>query len=348
MFSSDELLAEHEFAHPHFVGAQRIHGGFAADGSYLPPRSLHRPRAIASWERALRERGGAPLAADSSLLAGVRYPNSAQQRLLLREGLRQPFWNSLTITGKIEARGRALADMVFPELQEIIVEDISQMAIAHLNKGLLRAHGLDEGGEPDKGIGGHDVMWFALRDLAFGPDAFPDVQPPERIGRPAGEREAPELPGRFEELIGFLANLLLIEFRAELGFALSQEMLRDKELFPERHREALEAAEVVERIRTDERIHVDSLRVYLGELRSVTFRTADGGRKPGHELIDPLWRRLVHWATVEQPPLAARQQRETLRSRILAHPDGTRIWPRFEELADLQPESGQREAVAIS
>ena len=331
-YTESELLAEHDYARPQTIAGQRLHGGFDAAGQYLPPRSLVRPAAIAAWTEALRERGGDLLAADASLLAGIRYPTAAQQKLLLRRGLGQTFWNTLTITGKIEARGRVLADMTFPEFQDVVVEDTSELAIGHLNKGLLKAHGLDEGGEPHKGIGGHDLMWFALRDLAFGPDAYPDVEPPERIGRNAGEREAPELPGNYEELISFLLNLLMIEFRAELGFAFSQEMLRDPELFPERHAEALEAAEVVERIRTDEEIHVTSLRLYLGELRSLTFKTRDGGTKSGADVIDPLWQRLVHWATVEQPKLAAQQQYELLRGRILAHEHGESILREFEAL----------------
>ena len=333
-FTETEVMAEHDYATPQVVAGQRLHGGFDAAGNYLPPRSLHRPRAIENWGEALRSRGGDLLQADASLLSGLRYPSLAQQKLLLREGLGLTFWNNLTITGKIEARGRFLADMTFPEFQDVVTEDVSDMAIAHLNRGLLKAHGLDEGGEPDRGIGGHDVMWFALRDLAFGAGAYPDVDPPERIGREAGEREAPELPGRYEELIGFLLNLLLIEFRAELGFASSQELLRDPDLFSERRAQAEEAAEVVERIRIDEEIHVTSLRVYLGELRSLTFRTTSGGTKSGADVIDPLWSRLVHWATVEQPKLMADEQRQMLRTRILSDPKGERLYPQFERLAD--------------
>jgi hypothetical protein len=333
VFSEAELMADHDYASPQTVSGQRTHGGFDADGNYLPPRSRIRPTAIANWAAELRKRGGDLLQADSSLLAGLRYPTIEQQKLLLREGLGQTFWNNLTITGKIEARGRFLAEMTFPEFQDVVVEDVSKMAVGHLNKGLLKAHGLDEGGEPAKGIGGHDVMWFALRDLAFGKGAYPDVEPPERIGRDSGEREAPELPGRYEEIIGFLLNLLLIEFRAELGFASSQELLRDPELFPERQEQALEAAEVVERIRTDEEIHVTSLRVYLGELRSLTFKTLSGGTKLGADIIDPLWTRLVHWATVEQPKLGIEEQRKMLSERILADPRGEQILREFEALA---------------
>jgi hypothetical protein len=79
---------------------------------------------------------------------------------------------------------------------------------------------------------------------------------------------------------------------------------------------------------------VDSLRLYLGELRSLTFRTANGGALPGRVVIDRLWNGIVRWWTVEQPPLAAAQQRAVLHERILRHPDGARILARFEALAD--------------
>ncbi len=230
-----------------------------------------------------------------------------QQRVLLRNGLGRWFWDQLTITGKIEARGRLLADIAFPDLQPVIVDDISEMAIGHLGGGLLVAHGLDEGGQPDLGIGGHDVMWFLARDLAFGEDAYPDAEPPDNIGRPdAGTRLMPELPPEIEGLISLLANLLIIEFRAELGFAEAQAILRSPDVFVDRRDEAELAAEIIERIRTDELIHVRSLCVYLGELRSVTFRTDDGGTVSGSELIDRFWDGMVHWATVEQPALARR------------------------------------------
>ena len=42
--------------------------------------------------------------ADSSLLDGTRAVTVEQQRVLLRHGLGQWFWNQPTITGKIEGR----------------------------------------------------------------------------------------------------------------------------------------------------------------------------------------------------------------------------------------------------
>jgi hypothetical protein len=335
VYTREELCRSHDYDRPQVVAGHRLHGGFDAAGTYIPPRALGREPAIAAWTEALRSRGGEPLAADASLLGGVRYPSEAQQKLLLLEGLGQTFWNNLTITGIIEGRGRLLADMSFPNLQDIIDEDISEMAIGHLNEGLLWAHGVDEGGEPDKGIGGHDVMWFALRDLAFGETDFPQPVVPERIGRPEPERpEEPEIPVHFEQMINFLLNLLLIEFRAEIGFSLSERMLRDPELFTDRRAEAEEAADVVCRIRADEQIHVSSLRLYLGELRNVHFKTRQGILKPGHEVIDDSWRRIVHWATVEQPRLAAEESRKMLSERILKHPDGERILEEFLALED--------------
>lgn len=333
-YTEAELLTDHEYAQDHVVLGERLHGGFLADGSYQPPRALVREVALDAWEAALRERGGAPFGATADLLDGLRMPTAEQQLVLLRNGLGQSFWNSLTIIGKIEARGRLLAEMTFPDLQSVIAEDISEMAIGHLDKGLLLAHGLDEGGMPAEGIGGHDAMWFAARDLAFGPGAYPDVEPPENIGREdAGTRRVPEVPPEIEGMVSFLANLLIIEFRAELGFADSQQILRTPDVFTDRRADAELAAEIVERIRIDEAIHVRSLNIYLGEMRSVSFRTLDGGTVSGAELIDRFWSGLVDWATVQQPKLAAAQQQKVLHDRIAEHTEAERVLAAFEAAA---------------
>ena len=336
VYSEEELYEEYACVTPHEIGGVRLHGGFDAEGRYLPPRSKGRSEAMEAWTDALRSRGGDLFEADASvLLQGPRMPSVEQQNLLLAAGVGRPFWNSLTITGKIEGRGRVLAEMDFPNLQNIIVEDISSMALGHLNKGLLVMHGMDEGGEPDRGIGGHDVMWFVARDLAFGRDAYPDVEPPENIARPeAGERLMPELPPEYEGMLSFLMNLLLIEFRAEIGFASTQETLRNPGLFTERRAGAGEAAEIVGRIREDELIHVESLRLYLGELRELTLKTVDGGTVRGAGLIDRFWEGLVHWATVEQPAIAAANQYEALKPIILEHPEGERLLAEFDALGD--------------
>jgi hypothetical protein len=228
-----------------------------------------------------------------------------------------------------------LAELEFPDFQDIAVEDISQMGIGHLNKGLLVAHGIDEGGEPAKGIGGHDTMWFALRDLAFGKTDFKDPEVPDNIGR--AEEDATrisQIPLEFERTVYFLLNLLLIEFRAERGFAMTETVLRDPDLFADRRDESLQAAEIVDRIRMDEEIHVTSLRLYLGELRSVNFKTVDGGTIPGAQVVDALWSEIVQWAVVEQPEFVAAQQRQMMSERIRKHPDGERILTEFNALEE--------------
>jgi hypothetical protein len=331
IYSEAELMEEHEYARPHVVGDRRMHGGFLDDGSYQPPRALIRERALDAWTDNLRSRGGDLLAADSSLLDGERVPNVEQSRVLLRNGLGNWFWNNLTITGKLEAKGRLLADAALPELQPFIVEDISTMAIGHLNSGLLRAHGIDEGGEDGSGIGAHDEMWFVARDLAFGTGAYPDVDPPESIARPeAGQRFMPEVSPKVEGVLSLLMNVLIIEFRAEIGFASAQATLRSPELFGDRRAEAEEAAEIIERIRTDEEIHVRSLRLYLGELASVNFKTLDGGTIEGAELISRFWDGLVEWATVLHPPLIAKEQREAIARLLSAHAEPDRVTMEFE------------------
>ncbi len=334
-YTREELLRSHAYARPQIEAGHRLHGGFDAAGRYVPPRTLVRQPALDAWTEQLRARGGDLLKADSSLLAGVRYPSDAQQKLLIREGLGQTFWNSLTIIGMIEARGRALADLAFPEIQDAVVQDVSSLAVGHLNRGLLFAHGLDEGGEPEAGLGGHDVMWFALRDLAFGKTDYPMPVVPENIARPDASVPAfPQIPIQYERFVYFLANLLMIEFRAERGFSSTERLLRDPELFTGRRAEAEYAAEIVNRIRIDEAVHVHSLRLFLGELRQLDFKTADGGTLSGRDLVDTSWEGIVKWATVEQPPLAAAQQKQVLLERIAAHPDHARITREFLALEE--------------
>jgi hypothetical protein len=134
-------------------------------------------------------------------------------------------------------------------------------------------------------------------------------------------------------LLSLLANLLIIEFRAELGFAEAQQLLRTSDLFAGRRAEAEEAAEIIGRIRADEEIHVRSLRIYLGELAHVQFQTIDGATMPGAEVIGRFWGGLVRWATVEQPALAAAQQRALIEARIARHPAAVEVLAAFDAAA---------------
>ena len=164
-----------------------------------------------------------------------------------------------------------------------------------MNKGLFIAHGFDEGGDPDSDQGAHDQMWFAARDLLLGKDAYPIPEVPESIGRPAQEREMPDLPIEHEGILNLLLDVLMIEIRAESFFSYCMNLAKSDDVFIDRREDALLAGEMVSRIRQDEAIHVAYLNLLVSELRSFTFKTVDGLEKKGSEIIDPLWKEMVQW-----------------------------------------------------
>ncbi|HEY1561899.1 MAG TPA: hypothetical protein VGF71_13605 [Caulobacteraceae bacterium] len=318
-YSRDDLMASHPYARPHEEAGYRLHGGFLADGTYVSPRTLVRTPAVAAWAQALEARGWPVIDASVELMKRPGFPNFEQQRLLIGEGLGQTFWDSLTVTGIIEARGRGLCDLPAPDFSQRIVDDLSDTATGHLGKGLLYAHGADEGGDPARpGEGAHDAMWFAARDLAFGKDAWPLAGAPDSIARETPGREMPDLTEGMEQFVKFLMNVLMIEIRAESFFDLCQRLFRDPALWGERRAGADKAAELVERIRTDEAIHVSYLRVVLSEMRSFTWRTVSGAEKRGAEILDPMWETMVVWHGRTQRDLAAERSRDQLHSRLVA------------------------------
>ncbi len=332
IFTQDEIEAEHEYAMPHIECGVKLHGGFAEDGAYLSPRTKNRWTAVNAWHQQLKTRQAPIVEASTDLLSEPNFPNVAQQVLLLKHGIDQGLWNSLTITGLIEARGRALADLDAPDFQKIICEDISATALGHMNKGLLRAHGWDEGGN-DTDVGGHDVMWFAVRDLVFGNGKYPIPEPPASIGRNKDAREMEQIPAEYEMLISFLMNLLMIEVRAERAFDFYEQVLRCDEVFVESRKEARHAAELVERIRQDESVHVAWLRAAISEFRSFTIKTVAGGEMSGAEILDPVWAKMVHWHSVEMHETTRPVNIAEIKKTILATDDGDAVFEAFEALA---------------
>ena len=328
-----ELEAEHDYATPHVECGLKLHGGFDEHGAYLSPRTRYRWDAVNAWMQALRDEGADIVEASTALLTEPNYPTVAQELFLLKNGIEQPLWDSLTITGLIEARGRALADLVAPDFQDIIVEDISETALGHMNKGLLTAHGWDEGGMPGTDIGGHDVMWFAVRDLVFGKDKFPIPAPPASIGRPKDQREMPDIPPEHEGVIAFLMNLLMIEVRAERTFDFYEKVIGSPEVFTDRQKEAAHAVELVDRIRQDESIHVAWLRTAISEFRHFTIKTGAGEQVKGASIVDPVWQKMVHWHAVEMHEANRENNRAEMRRKILAAPNGKQVIEKFEELA---------------
>lgn len=288
VYSREELLSSHAYARPQAEAGYRLHGGFLADGRYASPRTLVRTPAVERWAEALQASGGKLIDVSRGILPTETWPSFAQAKLLLRHGLDRTFWTSLTTTGVIEARGVALCTLPAPDFQPLVAEDLSGTATGHLGKGLLWAHGADEGGDPgDRSIGAHDVMWFAARDMVFARDAYPM---PEvlRATRTEPQRQMPQIPVEHENFLKFLMSVLVIEVRAESFFAHCCRLLRDPDLFADRRARAEQAAGIVERIRQDETIHVRYLQVFVSELRHLTF---SGGVK-GASFIDPIWDRV--------------------------------------------------------
>jgi hypothetical protein len=108
--------------------------------------------------------------------------------------------------------------------------------------------------------------------------------------------------------------------------------MRDPSNFRDRREAALHAAEIVDRIRQDEAPHVGYLTDVISELRSFTFRTGDGGTVTGMQMIDPIWRGMVHWHAVSNFEHAREQSRVELVKRLEAQPNGRELVARFDAL----------------
>ncbi len=336
VYTRDEILAEHAYARPQVEAGYRLHGGFDAAGHYISPRTLHRWPAIRAWSEALTSRGHALVDSSQQLMVRGTFPNVAQQSFLLELGLGQTLWDSLSVTGVVEARGRMLADAEAPDFQAVVVDDISQTATGHLNKGLLRAHGLDEGGDAARGEGGHDAMWFAVRDMLFGKHAYPRAEVPQSLSRPEAGRLMPQVPPEHERWILLLMNVLMIEIRAENFFNFCTAVMRDPRNFGDRRAVALHAADLVDRIRQDEAPHVGYLTVVVSELRSFAFRTGRGATVSGASFIDPVWRGMVQWHSVSSIHWEREQTRKELTATLAGLPNGNALLRRFDELAQKQ------------
>ncbi len=332
VFTREELMAEHTYAKPQIEAGYRLHGGFDEKGKYISPRTLNRWPAVEAWQAQLETRGFPVIDASTRLLKRDAYPNIDQQKLLLSNGLGETLWNALSITGIIEARGRALCDVEAPNFQAIIEEDVSSMATGHLNKGLLYTHGLDEGGNPAGGQGGHDDMWFAVRDALFGKGAYPIPEVPASISRPEIGRLMPQIDKVYEDWILLLMNVLMIEVRAEAFFSFCINLMRSPDVFRDRREAANHAAELVERIRTDEAIHVAYLQAFVSEMRSVTIKCLNGERIKGSQMIDPIWEGMIHWHSVTQADFSREQGRTAIVARLTKQTNAGVLVAKFDAL----------------
>ena len=298
-WSEDELLASDEVVEPLVAGGVRCHGGFDSEGRYHSPRTRNRLPAIEAWQHNHRSQFGTDLLDIELNTWPPHYPNVAQAKYLISEGVPEPIISALTRIGTVEGFGSMIRYSIIPELQECFLEDVRGTAMAHLAGGLYEAHARDEAGHGDEG--GHKQMWFAARDVAFEHPVTEDETDRmlERMGIVARDRNGapkpgpaalpprltPEIGADLELLIARMANLLLIEISAFHTFAWAEEVLSDRALVAGDG----EAARLVSYIRADEAPHVEYLKCTLTEMRDRTFVAEDGTHLAGTEIFGRLW-----------------------------------------------------------
>ena len=143
----------------------KCHGGFDDDGDYVSPRTKNRWTAINNWKAEHAKNFGTELLDIGLDRWPAHYPNVAQAKYLLEQGVTEPMISTLTRVGTVEGFGAFLRYSPIPDLQANFDEPIKGTAMAHLGGGLFEAHARDEAGYEDEG--GHKQMWFAARDVAF-------------------------------------------------------------------------------------------------------------------------------------------------------------------------------------
>jgi hypothetical protein len=330
VYTPQELLSSGDYAEPLIAGDVRCHGGFDADGSYRSPRTLHRAPAILAWKEQLAEDLGGELIDVPRAFIPPQYPNVAQAKLLLRNGVRDPMVRALTIISIVEGFGAMIRDVRVPDLEADVVEPVEGTALAHLANGLFEAHARDESGYREEG--GHKQMWEAARDAALENPKIPGDVLMRLMGRRGQRGKAepifPQLGHRWERMIGAMSQVLVIEVFAESTFQWGIDVLSD----PEVSADPETAGRMVGYIQADENPHVEYLRTALSELRWRTIRTVDGKPLSGAVVVDKMLHRILRQLTANR----REEQRDELRAglveamKIATHP--TALLEEFDAL----------------
>jgi len=108
--------------------------------------------------------------------------------------------------------------------------------------------------------------------------------------------------------------------------------MRDPANFKDRRAAANHAADLVERIRTDEAIHVAYLATIISELRTLTIKSAGGKVVPGAQIIDPVWNQMIEWHAVTSAEFGRNQSREAIVGRLKSKPNGPALAATFDAL----------------
>jgi hypothetical protein len=345
-YTWDELLAEPPIVEPLRAAGVLCHGGFLEDGSYASPRTAGRVPAIRAWQEHHAEMFGTDvLNAPLDTWPG-NYPNLAQARLLLRNGIREPIISLLTRIGTLEGFGANLRHLAPDDMSRFFVEDIRGTATAHLGGGLIEAHARDEAGWGE--LAGHNSMWFAARDIAFENPLTEDMNErilerlgfgtagateAERLARFNANRSFPTLDTGLEMLLATMIRILFVEIKAFHVFAFAESLLADPDLVAGHG----EAARLVACIRSDETPHVDYLRTALTEMRDRTFLTTKSAQIAGTDVIGTLWDRLRResMGTVEETNRAS--FRKELGRAVESRPGGTHLMEEFDAIGDWKP-----------
>jgi hypothetical protein len=337
-WSEAELLATDAIEAPLVAGGIRCHGGFDAEGRYVSPRTKYRSPAIVNWQQHHTATFGAEILDVPLRTWPENYPNVKQAQYLLDEGVRDPIVALLTRVGTVEGFGGFIRHSAVPNIQRHFDEEVRGTALAHLDRGLFEAHARDEAGHEDEG--GHNLMWFAARDVAFENPVTED-QTQIMLQRMAANgggpmerpRTFPDIDGDLEAAFQFMARLLLIEISAFHVFAWAEEMLSD----PQRVAGDGAAGRLVSYIRQDETPHVEYLKTVLTEMRDRTFVGASGRKHKGSDVIGRVWN-----TAIEESLGVRRDQNIKLTVREVEHaldgnPRATDILEQFHQLGTVRP-----------
>lgn len=347
-WTEGELLATDPGLEPLIVAGHRCHGGYDSDGRYRSPRTRFRVPAIEAWRQHHHDTFGTePVGVPLSTWPGP-YPNVAQSRYLIEEGVREPAITTLTRIGTVEGFGAMIRMVGVPDRQRFFDESIAGTAVEHLDRGLLEAHARDEAGwEAEEG---HKHMWFAVRDSAFEHPADDDQTAVmlERMGIGSGgavpdlaaiarrmeeRRLFPELDAGLEMMIDRMIDVLLIEISAYHVFAWAEELLSVPGLVAGDG----EPARLVSHIRQDEAPHVGYLETALTEMRDRTFVAESGRRLPGTEVVGALWERGLAESLGTKRAQTVRLSRAEVEHALAGHPRRADVLARFDELGDIRP-----------
>jgi hypothetical protein len=338
-YSRDEILTDPDYATRIERNGVLLHGGYAADGTYLPPRSVHRVPAIAAWAAQLEAGGHPRRVIEPEAVDRAFVPNTEQAKMLLRNGAAGAMTRILTLVGVVEGFGNDGIKLIpAMDLQSFIVEPIDGTCLGHLFAGLLEAHGNDEAGRGDEA--GHDQMWFAVRDAALSDppitmDMFenlPIAPPPGYEGPAKPSPEAITVGGMLEGLrddvapelqllVRAMVQILVIELLAYHTFAWASDVLGD----PTCSADAEFARATIDHIRADEDIHVAYLQCGLAELATMTVRTIDGGTVAGADLVVAACRAALDNQTGARFDRILDYRLAQVRAELAAHPDGQRL-----------------------